>query len=300
LWSKKFFASAFFLVFVVTSHVALADDALRHGQGLLWQVQLGDGPPSHVFGSVHSTDKRVHDLPPDVARAFDGSRIAAFELLAGPEVNQRMAQAMFYTGSRTMDELVGERLFGASAEVAAEYGIPRATLKRFKPWAATVLFSAPPTELARQNNGKKILDEFLQREAKGQGKRLEALETIPEQIGLFDELSDADQVAMLRAAVDEHAEVEAHFATLLKHYLARDTGTIYAMMLERMAPLDPALVDLFLERFVDARNERMTERMQGLLEEGGAFIVVGALHLPGDRGILHLLEQRGYRVTAVY
>ena len=40
--------------------------------------------------------------------------------------------------------------------------------------------------------------------------------------------------------------------------------------------------------------------MTPLLEAGHAFITVGALHLPGERGILHLLEQRGYRVEAVY
>jgi hypothetical protein len=40
--------------------------------------------------------------------------------------------------------------------------------------------------------------------------------------------------------------------------------------------------------------------MVPLLAAGHAFIAVGALHLPGERGVLRLLEQRGYRVEAVY
>lgn len=58
--------------------------------------------------------------------------------------------------------------------------------------------------------------------------------------------------------------------------------------------------DLFVERVVNERNTRMAERMQPRLKEGGTFIAVGALHLFGDRGVLSLLERRGWRVTRVY
>jgi uncharacterized protein YbaP (TraB family) len=44
----------------------------------------------------------------------------------------------------------------------------------------------------------------------------------------------------------------------------------------------------------------MVERMDGLLQEGDAFVAVGALHLPGRQGILQLLADRGYRVTRVH
>jgi len=36
------------------------------------------------------------------------------------------------------------------------------------------------------------------------------------------------------------------------------------------------------------------------LDEGAAFVAVGAMHLPGERGMLRLLEQRGYTVSRVY
>ena len=57
---------------------------------------------------------------------------------------------------------------------------------------------------------------------------------------------------------------------------------------------------LFLHRFNDARNRVMADRMAARLNRGGAFIAVGALHLPGERGLLSLLSQRGYTVTRVY
>lgn len=48
------------------------------------------------------------------------------------------------------------------------------------------------------------------------------------------------------------------------------------------------------------RNSRMVERMQDYLHKGNAFIAIGALHLPGEKGVLHLLEQKGFTVTAIY
>jgi len=67
--------------------------------------------------------------------------------------------------------------------------------------------------------------------------------------------------------------------------------------LARFEPADAALLD---SRVLLDRNRRMAQRMARRLFEGNAFIAVGALHLPGDGGVLQLLQQQGYTVTAVY
>jgi uncharacterized protein len=51
---------------------------------------------------------------------------------------------------------------------------------------------------------------------------------------------------------------------------------------------------------LDQRNHRMVTRLHTLLQQGKLFIAIGALHLPGENGVLHLLEQQGYKVTPVY
>ena len=63
---------------------------------------------------------------------------------------------------------------------------------------------------------------------------------------------------------------------------------------------DPKFAAVFNQRIILDRNKRMAERMESRLHEGGRFIAVGALHLPGKEGLLELLEQRGYRLTRLY
>ncbi|TNF37962.1 MAG: hypothetical protein EP315_01845, partial [Gammaproteobacteria bacterium] len=63
---------------------------------------------------------------------------------------------------------------------------------------------------------------------------------------------------------------------------------------------DSEIDDRLMVEMLDKRNLRMVERMQSCLQQGRAFIAVGALHLPGVQGVLHLLEQQGYSVSPVY
>jgi uncharacterized protein YbaP (TraB family) len=87
----------------------------------------------------------------------------------------------------------------------------------------------------------------------------------------------------------------------IQAYLKRDLGAMWEInnsMMEDEA--DKNLNEAFLQRVLYDRNQRMVGRMQPRLAEGEAFIAVGALHLYGDKGVLSLLQSRGYQVTRLY
>ena len=99
------------------------------------------------------------------------------------------------------------------------------------------------------------------------------------------------------------------------HGLDQRTTSIYAPVQEGLARVEEKLRTLadtqaeaesgsaansFMFRFIDTRNRIMAERMTERLNQGGAFIAIGALHLPGEKGLVSLLKARGYRVEAVY
>ncbi len=104
----------------------------------------------------------------------------------------------------------------------------------------------------------------------------------------------------MRVAVREYPKLDNMFETLLKYYLARDLTALQELSDRELEGSDDDLVALVNDVLITKRNHNMLQNMQPHLKKGNAFIAVGALHLPGDTGLLRLLEQRGYRVRPVY
>jgi uncharacterized protein YbaP (TraB family) len=86
---------------------------------------------------------------------------------------------------------------------------------------------------------------------------------------------------------------------LLAAYKRQDLAAMMAINESAMAIGEQRLAKEFQRRLIVDRNHRMADRMEPYLKQGGAFVAVGALHLPGEQGLLRLLEQQGYSVRAV-
>lgn len=280
--------------------VAGAADLKLNGEGLLWRITAADGAVSHLFGTVHSTDERVLTLPEPARRAFDLSSSAAFEILLTDAVEQQMAEAMVLPRGQSLSQLVGPELFSAIASIAGEYNIPVDVLQPLKPWALIAIFSFPPEELLRRQQGLPILDERLQDEARLAGKDVVALETPGDQIGVLESLTVDQQVAIIASMVEDSTSVDGWFEELLQLYLQRNIAGIYEYLVEQTTHDDSTLTEVFEQRIIFARNVKMAASMNPLLERGGAFVAIGALHLPGREGVVNLLARRGYKVERVY
>ncbi|MNC85966.1 TraB family protein [compost metagenome] len=121
-------------------------------------------------------------------------------------------------------------------------------------------------------------------------------------MSVFEGMSEAQQLVMLREAVDNHENMPRLIVHVIEAYLARDLAGLWRIREDSSGKSREArqFNEAFMRRLLHDRNVRMVERAEPRLREGGAFIAVGALHLYGGGGVLALLERRGYRVTRVY
>ena len=55
----------------------------------------------------------------------------------------------------------------------------------------------------------------------------------------------------------------------------------------------------FYAAMVTSRNVRMADRIAGFIKKKPTFIAIGAMHLPGDGGVIDLLRKKGFKVEAV-
>ena len=292
---------ALVLIVALAPRGVLASAEIVYGQGLLWRVERPGQPPSHLFGTMHSGDPDITRLPEPVATALDNADSLGLELVISAETRREVRAASRLRGG-DLEILLGRARFERVADLGWRYGLGISALLELKPWVVMHVFSMTPAEFARHATPEETppLDLLLQRRAAARGLVIFGLESPDEQVALFDDLPLADQIAFLDAAIVENARVNWWWTTIKEAYLARDVGAIYRFMLESWMADDPELVQLFRERVIDQRNERMVERMRGRLGKGRAFVAVGALHLPGESGILNLLDQQGYAITRVY
>lgn len=279
---------------------AAVAEELPYGQGLLWRVQKDDGPVSYVLGTMHTTDPRLRQLPPEIDRAISQSRTMAFELIETPAGAQKLSRAMQLPPGRRLQDIIGQELFERTVAAVAPLGIPPEGLQSFKPWALSLFLIYPQIEIVRLSQGEPAFDAWLQAEGRRRGKQLQALETYEEQIELFDGMDEAAQVAMVRDMLADHANIEQRFNRMFRAYLNGDVAVLMAEANDVSGVSDPAAAERFKTRLIDERNRIMAARILPLLRDGGAFVAVGAAHLPGEEGVLARLAQRGYRVTREY
>ncbi len=284
----------------------LAGQELPYGQGRFWRIEVPGAKPSHILGTMHSNDPRVLNLPEPIRAVFRRASSVTMELnfkggrAKEQQLARTMSEALLLTDGRTLDQIVGEDRFADIAAAFRPFGVPAESLKRLKPWAIYYLLTVSPGRMANADSGEPFLDVSLAQEAESRGTVVYGLEKPEEQLDVFAGMSEVDQVALLESSIGYAAEQGLGQETLIRLYLAGDLAAIFRLMVEPARLLGEDYMTTFIERLLDARNEVMVHRMDGLLKHGNAFIGVGAAHLPGDKGVLHLLEKKGYKITRVY
>ncbi|HEY7689836.1 MAG TPA: TraB/GumN family protein [Dongiaceae bacterium] len=274
-----------------------ADDLYNDAR--FWRVEREGTAPSFILGTMHVTDPAVTMLPPEVEQAFDGAQALAVELTMDPTTQATLARAMMTSDPAWMDRRLDDRQRKLLADAAGHYDLNVNQLRLLEPWAVATMFSFPPSELQRQISGEQPLDMRLMDRAEAAGKRLIALEQVEEQIDAFTGYSDQEQIDMLTRTLEGVPVIEREFNRLKDAYLEGDLAGVSAIADEGFAQLEPGLAGRLRKQLIDDRNRHMASRLEPLLNAGGLFAAVGALHLPGEDGVLNLLAQRGYRITAV-
>lgn len=261
-------------------------------QGLLFEVSRASGAPSYVLGTIHSSDERVLALSDEVTGAIARSSNLVLEVIPDPKAIAQSMRTMYYADGRTLEQVIGAELYAEAVVAAAERGLDNEAIARFKPWAIVMLFSVPADATGD------MLDIRLYQNARRAGKRVTGLETFAEQLDTFDGLSESDQVALLRDTLADRSELPAMFEQLIGLYLEHDLAGLERVANDNLLQ-QGEIGERLRQRLIDDRNRRMLERLIPLLDAGPCFVAVGALHLPGQQGMLQGLREAGYQLRVL-
>jgi uncharacterized protein YbaP (TraB family) len=281
-------------------------------EGLIWKIESSKARPSYLFGTIHLSDPRLRQLKPAVQAAFDSSPTLALEITEILDPKKMVASAfttLQYTtytdGTSLDDKLTTVEKQAVSDRVREKLGLPWSVASRMKPWALMGALGLSACETARKLARQPVVDAYLGQMAKSQGKKIVALESMLGQLKAMDSLPETISIKGLVQSVSLGSRLDDLFETMIQLYLEEKTALVWSLMRrvseDGFVPVENnAEYAAFHGQIVERRNQAMVEAAEAYLKQGGAFIAVGALHLPGERGMLNILAQKGYRISRVY
>jgi uncharacterized protein len=279
---------------------------VANGQGLLWRVEGEGGKPSYLFGTMHSSEPIAKSFDELVLRALRRARVVATELpgastrQVASELRRLIANRSYRVEGDSLDELpagVRDRVEARLARI----GIPPQVAEQLEPWYLALSMSRSQCASGQAGVDTETADALIERFAVEQGAALVALESPVEQVDALASVSDAVALRMMREATERDLRPEDVESTITGLYSTRRIGYLLAMR----GPLWAGVFDVdgyadFLNAFIIRRNASMLQRALPILKAGEAFIAVGALHLPGEGGLIELIRKSGYSVTRIW
>ncbi|WP_417454936.1 TraB/GumN family protein [Kiloniella sp.] len=295
----RFFLSVLFLLSVVFSWQPSVAEPLINGDAVLWKVETQGAEPSYIYGTLNSSDRRVVDAGAYAHTLLKNADYLMVDIRDDDAIKQKLFSVMLYNDNRRLRDLVSPETFENIKVIGYEYGYLARQMDVLKPWAARVVFSSPPSEASRISLGIRTLNQTFQDIAIEQGIEIVQLQTIEEQLQIADASNEADQLALLDTLPAEIQTVEVIYQARINNFLSQSSGALYQEVLDEISVLSAEGQARYMDSLVFSRNLQMVSRMGETLEKGNSLTVIDAVYLPGQQGVLKLLQDKGFTITPV-
>lgn len=270
---------------------------------LLYKIE-GNGltRPSYIFGTHHLAPISILDSIPGISEAFASSDAVVGEIdMTGSSTAMAMEMQpyMIAPEDSTLSSLYTPKQFEDLNKKFENLGImPGINLYAFDGVKPMVVINLVSLSIYKQTmpdyDPSTQLDQFFQQLAVTNEKGIIPLETPQHQAELlFSFLPVKAQAESLAELLENPDEMREGTLIMNQAYLRGDLEEL----LEKSFKDDSN--PEFTEALVNTRNAAWVEILSKVMAEKTLFIAVGALHLPGENGLLKGLEKIGFSVSPV-
>jgi len=287
--------AAWLLIFCLAPVLCLAPAARAdEAHHTLW-VAKGAHNTVYLLGSVHVLKPGDRDLPAEALRAYSQAAALVMEidlnsLGTDPSLGIDPKLETLPEGE-TLAGVLGPSIYERFTTHVRTLGLEPDTFATFQPWFAALAMQQ--AELAQQgfDSGSGVDEQFAERAASDH-KPIIALETIEQQLGFFAHLSIDQQRRFLLYMLDDADDTLDSADAVVAAWRSGDVVRLERLLRESSEQYP----ELFRTLTTD-RNRRWLPTVTGLLAARQDYLViVGALHLVGQDGLVNLLRQAGYQV----
>ena len=264
-----------------------------HAGSPVWAIH-GDHNTVYLAGSVHLLKAGDSSLPAGFDRAYQGSKAIVMELAIDKIDPMATAQWMMENGmlkeGTTLRAEIGDERYSRVSKEAERLGIPMEAADMLQPWVLGLQL----VEMQYMQLGfdpQQGVEQQLEHKAQADGKPISGLETMDEQLGVLQSMSKADQARFLDMTVTEMHDVAGETQSVVSAWRSGDAAKLAALLSDEYK----SFPNLY-RALVTERNKRWVPQIEQLLHGNqDVFVVVGALHLVGDGGLLELIRHDGFK-----
>jgi uncharacterized protein YbaP (TraB family) len=276
------------LLMLMGPSVVPAGQNSESDRALFWSIQKNGQQAGYLLGTIHSEDPRVLDFSEDFLRKLKENEVFAMEMVPDLPTLERLTAYMNYPPGESLESVIGNERYTALESVLSGNQVPAEFLSRMKPWAVMLTLSTPPPETGF------FMDFSLSLRASGSGLEVVGLETLEQQLSFLENMPMAMQLSLLDQAIAEYGQVVEVHDQMVDTYLDNNLVALQLLSDEQLDAVGKSASDYFMESGIHERNQRMAQVLLQQLETKTVFVAVGALHLPGEEGLLNILRQHGF------
>lgn len=266
-------------------------------RAFLWKA-VGEKGTLYLMGSLYYGRQDMAPFPQMVMDAFTASNVLVVEAdlrnLGEKELFNLLKGRGRYEDKTTLEVHIKQPTWSKAVAVAKKLGINQEVLGQYKPWLAALVLSSASLKQAGFTPELGIGQSFLEKsQAKKPAVEMESLE---DQVNQLEELSPLEQEQMLLQTLQELGRGADYYNALVDAWRKGDSEIMDPLIRQSY---DTGEASAKLSKLVlDDRNERMAIKLKELASEDKTyFIVAWAGRFGGDKGLLKLLQDKGFKVT---
>ena len=264
----------------------------------VWEVEK-NGRSMYIGGTIHLLMPRDYPLPQALEKAYQQATRVVFETdlgkLQSPEFQQYMLQQLSYGEGQSLQQVVSAETYAALTEFFTSRGVPMSGIDGFKPGMVVTMMTI--IELQRIGVVGVGVDEHFSRRLASDGKSRAQLETVEQQIEFIASLGLGNEDAILAYNLADLEKLPGLWQSMTRAWRTGDMAELDEIAAK---PMREDFPDIYQSLLVDRNNAWMPQVEALAATPELELILVGALHLVGEDGLLARLERRGYRIRQLH
>ena len=260
----------------------------------IWTISKG-GNTHYIGGTFHLLKETDYPLPKEFNQVYKQVNQLVFETdvtqLDKPQFQQQFLRAMRLPPGKILADKLSPKAYAALIRYAAKNNIDTGRLQQLRPQMVSLIISVE--ELKTLGLNASGVDSHMANKAIQDSKTLHFLETLEQQINYIATISEGNESALILQTLEDLEKLPEELDKMIN---AWRTGDQQALFEYGIQPMKQDYPEVYQSLLVERNNEWLPKIEEFINQKNSTFILVGALHLIGEDGVLQTLKRKGYRI----